>query len=301
MSSPSPSPLPWSPSLLSSYRCILFDCDGVLWHENTPVPGANSVLNSLSSLGKLLIFVTNNSSKSRQQILEKFRSLGFNFPLEEKQIIGSAYAAAVFVSEKLPKFNIETHTALILGDVGIGVELRSVGVKTLELRKLIGNRHLTRNELINFVPDPTIGAVLIGIDDELTYSKVSLACSALRLPTSPAFISTNQDSTLPTTGAILPGGGSCVSMVSTASERLPVNLGKPEPFMLELICEKFQVEKSEILMVGDRLDTDILFGVNFGVHSMLVETGIHKREHVENPQNSIIPTFIVDSVNNLIE
>jgi HAD superfamily hydrolase (TIGR01450 family) len=184
-------PLSWTCSNLSSYRCILFDCDGVLWHESTAVPHANRVLNDLSSRGFLLLFVTNNSSRSRVQLLEKFHSLGFDFPLSERQIICSSYAAAVFLTEyatKNKQFDPINQKALVIGDVGIGIELRAVGLKVLETRELLGSVHLTRSELINLKTESNIGAVIVGIDDQLTYSKVAYAAEALRSLPPPFFI-----------------------------------------------------------------------------------------------------------------
>jgi len=163
--------------------------------------------------------------------------------------------------------------------------------------------------------------VIVGIDDTFTYTKCSIATTLLTSDhrtksTSAAngtaggtndasaekeviFISTNQDRTLPTPGHLLPGGGSIVHMISIASGRKPVNVGKPEPYMLQLaMAEHHLKDVKRVLMVGDRLDTDILFGNNSGCRTLLVtETGINRREDITKEQ--IYPTYVAKSVADL--
>lgn len=150
--------------------------------------------------------------------------------------------------------------------------------------------------------------MVVGIDEQLTYTKVAYATAVLNqvrdasghrndvLNRRCLFISTNQDSNLPTAGHTLPGAGSIVQMIATATGRTPVNMGKPETIMLDLACEQFGLDKSRVLMVGDRLDTDILFGRKGGVATLFVaNTGIHTRRDIDTL--NIQPTYVADDVN----
>ena len=153
---------------------------------------------------------------------------------------------------------------------------------------------------------------MCGIDEQFTYTKCAYAVAALSQLRDPAgdphaddnrrcmFISTNQDSTLPTGGHLLPGAGSCVAMIATSSGRTPINIGKPEVQMLRLAIEKFNLDPARVLMIGDRLDTDILFGLRGGVQTLFVaETGINRRRDIE--RLDIRPTFIADNVACMVE
>jgi 4-nitrophenyl phosphatase len=288
---------------LSKYTCLIFDCDGVLWNEHEVIPNSIQTLQCLESSNKLLIFVTNNSSKSREQYMKKFDQLNFKLnTLSKDTVFSSSYAAAHYLANECKeKFNAATDKVFIIGDTGIGIEMRELGINnTLEARSLLGQKFWSKKELIEFSPDPAISAVVVGIDDELTYTKVAYANAALRNKAKKTlFISTNQDSTLPTNGNTLPGGGSCVAMVATASEQQPINVGKPESYMLQLVFKQFNLKKESCLMIGDRLDTDILFGIRGEIDTLLVETGIHNRNHVQAIGNTIKPTYILSSVADL--
>lgn len=177
---------------------------------------------------------------------------------------------------------------------------------------MFGPRHLSKTELSQLSVDPSIGCVIVGIDEQLTYTKAAYAVACLNQPADGQgdkndvtnrkclFISTNQDSNLPTAGHALPGAGSCVSMIATACGRTPINIGKPEVHMMNLAVEAFKLDPARVLMVGDRLDTDILFGIKTQVQTLFVsETGISNRKDVE--KLGIRPTFIADDVACMVE
>ena len=314
MTSPAPStststsytPRPWSPSLLSRYTHLLFDCDGVLWHEADVVPGAIATLKALQSSGHTLLFVTNNSGKSRAAYAEKMKGMGFDLHLTPSSILSSSYAAAHFLSTQ-PSFDKARHAAFYIGDTGIAEEMSLVGIRTVSARQLIGPHPLPRSQLSSMPLDPSINAVIVGIDDQLTYSTVAYASGLLCHPpdsTEPPqprlFIATNRDATLPTSGRDLPGAGACVAAVEVASGRVPVNVGKPERLMFDLLSGAEGVQAGKCLMIGDRLDTDIAFGVNAGMDTLMVETGINSRQDVMKKDNTIHPTYIIKDVNDLL-
>ena len=289
----------WHSKLLEEYDYIMFDCDGVLWHESTPIAGAIDTLSRLESDGHRLLFVTNNSGKSRRDNIAKFAELGFTHRMTDDMMWSTAHAAAVYIDRLAAdgRFDKANSTVYTVGGSGIAEELRLLNIRTLDAVPA----HMSRAQLSSLPLNEHIGAVVVGIDDALTYSKVAVAAVHLRQRPTVHFIATNRDATLPTAGHELPGAGSCVAMVECASDRRAVNVGKPEALMLQLACDKLAItQRNRILMIGDRLDTDILFGINGGVDTMLVCTGINSRADAMSDGNTIKPTFIAESVNDLI-
>lgn len=291
----------WNSDQLQHYDTILLDCDGVLWHDTVPVPGAVETLSKLADAGKRLLYVTNNSSQSREQNMKKFQRLGFSHAISIESMWSSSFAVAKYI-EASTDFNKEEDRIYIIGGEGIAIECQQLELQCVSSKSMF-DRHYSIGELQNIPLDSSISVVIVGIDIELTYSKVSYAVSHLRQKEKKVkLIATNLDYNLPTPGHDLPGGGSCVAMVATAAEVKPVNVGKPEPFMLDLICERYGItDRSRICMVGDRLDTDILFGNKGGIDTIMVCTGINTREDVHHPTNTIHPTYILETINDLLK
>lgn len=132
--SSSPSAVPFcSSSHLSRYSTLLFDCDGVLWQENEPIAGAADTLKRLQSMGKRLLFATNNSGKSRETNMEKFKKLGFDIDINRQSIFTSSQAAADYISQlDASVFDKETQKVLTVGESGIGIEMREKGIQCIE-------------------------------------------------------------------------------------------------------------------------------------------------------------------------
>ena len=150
------------------------------------------------------------------------------------------------------------------------------------------------------VLDPTVGVVLCGLDFHLNYLKLSLAYHYIRRGA--VFLATNGDSTLPSAGTLFPGAGSISAPLVKMLGREPVALGKPSQAMMEAIEGKFHFEKARACMVGDRLDTDIRFGVEGGLGGTLaVLTGVSKKEEWEVEGATVRPMAFVDSLGDLRE
>lgn len=126
-------PRAWSPSFLSHFDTVMFDCDGVLWHETSPIPGAIETLQRLEQMGKRLLFATNNSGKSREVYVQKFVQLGFTpaITVAPDQIYTSSQAAAHFLAHH-PTFDKTKQKVFTVGESGIGLELRAVGIECIE-------------------------------------------------------------------------------------------------------------------------------------------------------------------------
>lgn len=285
-------------SILNKYNTFLFDCDGVIWIGNEILPNVKETIELLQSLNKKPIFVSNNSTKARYEYIEKLNNLGIK-NVEIEQIINSAYSTAIYINEviKLPK----DKTIWVLGQNGITSELQQFGYKTLtfnDLQKKFSKEELNVNNF-NKIIDLNVGCVVVGLDFELTYLKLSITLQYLLNKKIP-FIATNIDSTFPFGNTKLPGAGSIVEIASFSSGRKPDAIcGKPNSGMMDSILSHHKLNKDQTIMVGDRLNTDMKFGSINNINTLLVLTGIEVENSVENGHSDV--TFYVPKLGDLYE
>ncbi|EAU83803.1 p-nitrophenyl phosphatase [Coprinopsis cinerea okayama7 len=279
-------------ALLRDYDTWLFDCDGVLWRGDHLLDGAVEVLDLLRRRNKKVVFVTNNATKSRRSYKSKFDDLGVEAHVDE--IYGSAYAAAVYISSviKLPK----TKKVYVIGMAGLEEELQNEGITILGGTDPADNT-LESFNLADFVRDPDVGAVVCGLDTKINYTKLSKAFQYLLHNQDCLFIATNEDSTYPSSHGLLPGAGSISAPLRCALGKNPICTGKPASTMLDCIKAKVNFDPKRTIMVGDRLNTDILFGQNGGLATLLVLTGITKVTDIQGPNASpIVPDFVTEAL-----
>lgn len=277
-------------SLVQHFELFLFDCDGVLWRGSELIQGAKETLSFLRSQKKKIVFVTNNSTKSRVQYLKVLNSFGLDATKEE--IISSSYAVAKYLKD------IGFHKKVyVIGGVGIFNELEEASIPSCPLGEddVFG---ISMEEAANFELDPEIGAVVVGLDVNINYKKLAKALRLLQQP-DVLFIASNTDETFPHSSGLLPGAGSIVASVETCSKRKPLILGKPNSLMMEVILSTFQTPKEKTIMIGDRLETDIQFGIDGGIRTLLVLTGVTKEQDLL--ETAIKPTWCTSSVADLIK
>ncbi|CAA0815445.1 Phosphoglycolate phosphatase 2 [Striga hermonthica] len=254
--------------LLHSVDAFLFDCDGVLWKGDVLIDGVSETLDALRAMDKKLVFVTNNSTKSRRQYAEKFHSLGIS--VTEDEIFSSSFAAAMYLKvNHYPK----EKKVYVIGEEGILEELELAGFTGLGGPK-DGKRtvHLKPNNL--FEHDKNVGAVVVGLDQYINFYKLQYATLCIRENPGCLFIATNRDAVGHLTDLQeWPGAGCMVSAVCGSTQKEPIVVGKPSTFLMDFLLKKFNIPTSRMCMVGDRLDTDILFGQNAGCRTLLVLSG----------------------------
>uniref|UniRef100_A0A060T2T1 4-nitrophenylphosphatase n=1 Tax=Blastobotrys adeninivorans TaxID=409370 RepID=A0A060T2T1_BLAAD len=281
---------------LDKYDHFLFDCDGVLWRGNHLLPSVVETLDLLRSKNKQLTFVTNNSTKSRRAYTEKFAKFGLSVSASE--IFGSSYSAAVYLKKvvQLP----EDKKVLVIGESGIEEELQAAGVNYVGGTDPNLRQYPTEELLAQVERDPSIGAVLVGLDLHINYLKISHGMVNL-MDKDTLFLATNTDSTFPSKGKMLPGAGTVVGTLETCTGRKPTALGKPSPAMMDCIKAEKEIVPERTCMIGDRLNTDIMFGRQGGLGTLMVLTGVDKEETILSGNAIAQPDFYIDKLGSIYE
>lgn len=251
---------------LKSARAFIFDMDGVLYRGKTPLPGVQTLFDALTLRGIRFLLATNNSMATPAAYVTRMAEMGVT--VGEGDIQTSATATRDYLMEQLPA------DATIL----------TVGMPALSEQIFAGTAFQPATD------DPTqaIDAVVVGLDLEFTYQKLHRATTAIHRGA--RFIATNSDATLPTEDGFQPGAGSIVAAIATASGTIPTIVGKPETLMMLKGIKQLGVKPSEAVMVGDRLDTDILSGHRAGLTTALVLTGVSQRSDLD--QAAVLPDYV---------
>lgn len=280
--------------LLDKTDVFIFDCDGVIWRGDSVIDGIPEILAKLRAAGKKMYFVTNNSTKSRAGYKKKFDSLGLDVPAEE--IFSSSFAAAAYLEQT--KFKETGKKVYVIGEVGIGEELDLIDVPW------IGGPD-DKDKAPDMGPgsalphDEDVGAVIVGFDRHINYFKIQTAQLCINENKNCEFIATNLDAVTHLTDAQeWAGNGSMVGAIKGCTGVEPTVVGKPSPLMIDYLVDKLGVDRDRICMVGDRLDTDVLFGTNNGLQSILVLSGVTTEEKLLSEANKITPDYYCDSINN---
>lgn len=285
---------------IEKFDVYLFDCDGVLWSGDHLFEGTVEVLELLRGKGKQVIFVTNNSTKSRADYKKKLIAMGI--PATEEEVFGSAYSAAIYISRIL-SLPADKRTVFVLGESGIETELTSENVNHIGGTDPMLRRDMTPEDYVSVASgaalDSSVGVVLAGLDFHVNYLKLSLAYAYLQRGA--VFLATNIDSTLPSSRALFPGAGAISAPLIKMVGRDPVALGKPSQAMMDAIEGKFHFDRKKTCMVGDRLDTDIKFGIDGGLGGTLaVLTGVMRKEDLEKVGEKSAPMAYVDRLGDLL-
>jgi len=238
---------------ITALKTILLDMDGVLWRGSQPVVDIPQLFERVQGSGKQFFCVTNNSTRSVRHHLEKLRDFGVS--LTANNIITSAEASAAYLAEKYP----QRGDVFMIGESGLHEALKEKGFHILEDPN--GKKAL---------------AVVVGLDKKMTYRDFDLAIRYIREGS--FFVGTNPDLTIPTPTGPAPGAGAILRGLEVSSGIEPYIIGKPYSALFDLALARANSLPEETLMIGDRLETDILGAQRAGMLTAVVFTGIASAE-----------------------
>ena len=246
----------------------LMDMDGVLVHEDTLVPGADAFLGELRSNGTPFMVLTNNSIRTPRDLRARLLRTGLDIP--EESIWTSALATATFLANQRPE-----GSAYVVGESGLTTALHDIGY-----------------ELTDSDPDYVV------LGETRTYSFEAITTAIRLVERGARFIATNPDPTGPSLEGSLPATGAVAALITRATGREPYFVGKPNALMMRSALRAIGAHSASTVMIGDRMDTDIVAGLEAGLQTLLVLTGISTRSSVElYPYR---PTRIIESVADLV-
>jgi NagD protein len=232
-------------------ECWLTDMDGVLVHESRPVPGAAQLLEQWRDEGKPYLVLTNNSIFTPRDLSARLRASGLDVP--EERIWTSALATADFLASQIPG-----GSAFVIGEAGITTALHEAGFIMTETK-----------------PDYVV------IGETRNYSFEAITKAIRLIGAGSRFIVTNPDATGPSAEGPMPATGAVAALISKATGKEPYVVGKPNPMMFRSAMNKIGAHSENTGMIGDRMDTDIIAGIEAGLHTILVLSGISDQAEIE--------------------
>jgi 4-nitrophenyl phosphatase len=253
---------------------VVFDMDGVLYRGSTALAGVTDLLNALELRERPFILATNNSMSSPAEYVSKLAGMGVE--VDADRILTAGTATRDYLVQELPA----------------GSKVYTVGMPALQEQIF----EATTFQPVNFAEELP-AAVVVGLDLHFTYDKLRTASTAIRAGA--RFVATNADATLPTEHGLVPGAGSIVAAVATASGQHPTIIGKPSARVLEQAAARLGIEPTQAVMVGDRLDTDILAGHRAGMLTVLVLTGVSTREEIA--ASAVLPDLVFTDLPAMLE
>jgi len=246
----------------------LMDMDGVLVHEEHMIPGADEFIAELDAGGTNYVVVTNNPIYTRRDLRARLLATGLD--IAENRIWTSALATAKFLHSQRPG-----GSAYVIGEVGLTTAMHEAGYV------------LTDRD-----PDYVV------LGETRTYSFEAITTAIRLIDKGARFVATNPDATGPSRQGLLPAAGAVAALIQKATGRRPYFVGKPNPLMMRSALRAIGAHSESTLMIGDRMDTDVIAGLEAGLATILVLTGISTRATIE--QYPFRPSLVVDSVADLI-
>ncbi|CAG8961539.1 hypothetical protein HYFRA_00013957 [Hymenoscyphus fraxineus] len=275
---------------------------GVIWSGNKAIIGVAKTIQSLENSGKRMIFVTNNSTESRSHQLAQLQNFGISCSIE--QIFTSGYCTAIYLSQILNQRSQPKKRVFVIGNPGIVSELSEAGLSVIDSST---DAYFSEEVVLgHFEKIATgtplhsdVGAVVVGMDLKFNYLKLCHAMHYIR--NGALFIATNTDSTFPIFDTVFPAAGFISAALSHTLDAEPRVMGKPSQLMMEVVKKQYDLDLQRTCMVGDRLDTDIRFGVEGGLGgTLLVLTGVCGEDDLKKAEKNagegtLLPTAFARS------
>ena len=246
----------------------LTDMDGVLVHEENALPGAAEFIEALKKNKRRFLVLTNNPIYTPRDLSARLANSGIDVP--EANIWTSALATAEFVSDQIPR-----GSAYVIGEAGLTTALHEAGY---------------------VLSDADPDYVILGETRSFSFEQLTKACRLILAGS--RFICTNPDPTGPTDDGIVPAAGSVAQLIATATGQQPYFIGKPNPVMFRTALNRVHGHSETSAMIGDRMDTDVIAGVEAGLHTFLVLSGITQKDEITRfPYR---PSMVVGGIGDLL-
>lgn len=255
--------------ILSKIQCFALDMDGTIYLGEQWIDGAKDFLNKVEEAGKRYVFLTNNSSKNPEVYVDKLHRMGLE--VGKEQIVTSGQATIFYLQKHFPGKKV-----FLLGNELLKAEFEQEGI---------------------MLEDEHPNVVVVGFDTTLDYAKMCKVCDFVRagLP----YLSTHPDYNCPTETGFIPDAGAIHAFIHASAFRYPDRIiGKPNGDIIDYLIDRIKLPKEEVIMIGDRLYTDVAAGRNNGLYSMLVLSGEATME--DAAQSEVEPHLIFDSVKEII-
>lgn len=251
-----------------SFNNVIIDMDGVLVSGRHLIPGAQEFIERVEQCEMPFLVLTNNSIYTPRDLSHRLRTLGLE--IHHKRIFTSAMATANFLDSQHPKGK-----AFVIGESGLTDAMYSVGY---------------------VITDTEPDYVVLG--ETLSYDMVMITKAVQLVSAGSRFIATNPDPIGPSETGLAPATGALAALIERATNVSPMYIGKPNPFMMRAALNYLGVHSEETVMIGDRMDTDIIAGVESGLDTILVLTGVTKREQVDRFPYQ--PSQIAESLDDVV-
>lgn len=253
------------------YDAYIFDLDGTVYLADTLLAGAAQAISTLRTLGKRIVFLSNNPTHTRHEYAEKLTRLGLPTPADD--ILNSSVVLVDFLKRKMPRARL-----FVCGEQALLHNLRDAGF------------------ILTDIPGQ-IDAVIASFDRTFAYPKLQIAFDAIRAGA--RFFATNADRYCPVPGGGQPDAAAIIAAIEACTgTRVEAVVGKPSRYMSDAILALLQMPPSHCLIAGDRLETDVLMGINAGMSTALTLTGATTREQLAS--SPLQPTYIIESLLDLL-
>lgn len=255
---------------MKQYKGYLIDLDGTMYKGADEIDGAKQFIDYLNQHDIPHLYVTNNSTKVPEDVVKKLA--GFGIEAKPEEVVTSALATAHYIKQENAQASI-----YVIGEGG--------------LRQALLNQGLT------LIDDTHVDYVVVGLDTKVDYDKFSQGTLGVR--NGAKFISTNQDISIPNERGFLPGNGAITSVITTSTKVQPTFIGKPQPIIMDMAMDVINLPKEKVAMVGDLYETDIMSGINAGIDTIHVQTGVTSKEELAEKDQQ--PTYTFKDLNEVIK
>lgn len=242
------------------YKGYLIDLDGTMYRGDARIEGAKEFIEAIYEAGRPYLFITNNSSATQEEVAAKLTRMGIRATKE--QVVTSALATANYIKRKKDQARV-----YMIGENGLKQALTDSGA-------------ILTDQMVDFV--------VSGIDRDISYDKLATACLLIR--EGATFISTNKDAAIPTEQGLFPGNGALTSVLTVSTGVEPLFVGKPEAIIMEEALALIDMDRADVLMVGDNYETDILAGIRAEIDTLMLLTGFSTREDIVHKREQ--PTYV---------